>query len=441
LALDAAVSGNNPASRGASEVQAMTTETLSRYLFSDDAPKENPWTEDRLAFGPFAKHVADAILNLDVPNGYVIGLHGAWGSGKSTAINFVKAFIDQRNKEQLIDADKLEVIDFKPWIVSGHQDVIGVFFKVLSEALDKKAIRIAKRRKGGLKALRASADPLITAAAAVGTAFVPGLSIATKAAEELTKKSLKSGIDRWLEEPSLQSAYETLRDQLQAKNRRFLVIIDDIDRLERMEIRSIMQMVKTVGRLPNVVYLLAYDRRIVWSALDSDTPQFEGQPSFAEKVVQHELQLPQPTRSALLRILDGELQFMDETPHDLRWYRLVQAGINNWIRYPRDVFRLCNAVKFASAALEHEIDPKDLISEPVFDWIRRNRDFLLREGRFLWASQEQTAAVGEALRSRLAPERRESQIEVLCALFPTNARVISGTTVGVDSEPYFETRT
>jgi predicted KAP-like P-loop ATPase len=52
----------------------------------------------------------------------------------------------------------------------------------------------------------------------------------------------------------------------------FLVIIDEIDRLDRSEIRSTMQTVKTVGKLPNVVYLLAYDRKIVWAALDDDVP-------------------------------------------------------------------------------------------------------------------------------------------------------------------------
>ena len=71
-------------------------------------------------------------------------------------------------------------------------------------------------------------------------------------------------IDKFLAEPSLQTAYDELKMSLQKSEKRFLVIIDDLDRLQNDEIRAIMQMVKTVGKLPNVIYLLAYDRAIVW---------------------------------------------------------------------------------------------------------------------------------------------------------------------------------
>jgi predicted KAP-like P-loop ATPase len=100
---------------------------------SDDAPKQNPWLEDRLGFKPFAERLSKVILSLEVPNGYVIGLHGEWGSGKSTAINFVKAFLDKHNVEAEDEASRIEILDFRPWIVSGHQDLITAFFKVLSE--------------------------------------------------------------------------------------------------------------------------------------------------------------------------------------------------------------------------------------------------------------------------------------------------------------------
>lgn len=74
-----------------------------------------------------------------MPNGYVIGLHGEWGSGKSTALNFVKAFLEKHNQEAASDDERIAVIEFRPWIVSGHQDLIAAFFKVMSESLATKA--------------------------------------------------------------------------------------------------------------------------------------------------------------------------------------------------------------------------------------------------------------------------------------------------------------
>jgi predicted KAP-like P-loop ATPase len=97
--------------------------------FSDDSPKTNPWEEDRLGYLPFAKQLSNVVLRMDAPNGYVIGLHGAWGSGKSTALNFVKAFIEKHNVERGDDAKPLQIIDFKPWIVSGHRTLLPRFLR------------------------------------------------------------------------------------------------------------------------------------------------------------------------------------------------------------------------------------------------------------------------------------------------------------------------
>lgn len=81
-------------------------------------------------------------------------------------------------------------------------------------------------------------------------------------------------------EPTLQAAFQDLVGRLRKSGRRFVVFIDDIDRLEPAEIRAIMQMVKSVGQLPNVVYVLVYDRRIVWRALGESEQRKGGEPHF-----------------------------------------------------------------------------------------------------------------------------------------------------------------
>jgi predicted KAP-like P-loop ATPase len=145
------------------------------HQFSDDAPKTNPWSEDRLGYRPFAERVANMILNLDAPKGYVIGLHGAWGSGKSTILNFVEAFIDKHNEERLTETERLRVVNFSPWIVSGHQDLVSAFFKVLSEALADKA-----GWKWAVRVMRVGSDPLIDAAATVGLVADPSGGVASR---------------------------------------------------------------------------------------------------------------------------------------------------------------------------------------------------------------------------------------------------------------------
>lgn len=63
----------------------------AKRTFLDDAPKVDPANDDRLGFAPFADRLAAALFELRAPNGYVVGLEGPWGSGKSTVLNFTKA--------------------------------------------------------------------------------------------------------------------------------------------------------------------------------------------------------------------------------------------------------------------------------------------------------------------------------------------------------------
>ena len=275
-----------------------------RRVLSDDLPKENPWQDDRLGYRPFAERLAKVIRALPAPNGYAIGLHGKWGSGKSTAINFVKAFVKKYNDEADSREESINIVDFRPWIISGHQDLVAGFFKVLFESIGKRPSFLKRQMNRLMFVGRATADPLIDAVATVAIAIDPTGGTATKALTTVAKKSAATAIDRFLAEPSLQAAYKKLRDELKQSGKRFLVTIDDLDRLDDTEIRTIMQMVKTVGSLPNVIYLLAYDRDVVWPVLDGDR---KGGPKFAEKIVQQELELPRPSKDALLGMLDEEI--------------------------------------------------------------------------------------------------------------------------------------
>lgn len=405
----------------------------------DDLPKENPWEEDRLGYRPFAEQLAKMIHALRAPNGYVIGLHGKWGSGKSTALNFVKAFLKQHNDKTENETDRIYLVDFRPWIISGHQDLIAAFFKVLSESLGNKAgfVRQINRVINRVARIgKITADPLLDAVATVALVIDPSGGTATKAMTTVAKKSAGKAIDRFLAEPSLQAAYQKLRNELENSGKRFLVIIDDLDRLEESEIRSIMQMVKTVGSLPNVVYLLAYDRDIIWSVHDGDNESVG--PKFAEKIVQQELALPKPSKGSLLTMLDEELTFVsvnEQISESMRWHYIVRDGIRRWIQHPRDVLRLSNSVKFSWPALQGELDPADLLAmeglrlfDPVaFDWIRRNSDFLFSEGVFLMSRDESEAAsLVEALKKSLPEESRQQVIKLLAVLFPLRAKSFEG---------------
>jgi predicted KAP-like P-loop ATPase len=78
--------------------------------------------------------------------------------------------------------------------------------------------------------------------------------------------------------------------------------MDDIDRLTVEEIGRLFWLVKMVADLPNVVYVLVYDRDVVVRALDS---LFDGHGlAYLERIVQATVDLPLPGPRAVKRELD-----------------------------------------------------------------------------------------------------------------------------------------
>lgn len=368
---------------------------------------------------------------MQAPQGYVIGLHGQWGSGKSSVMNFVLAMLKKHNQEN--EDDQVVHIDFRPWLVSGHQDLIVAFFKILSESLGPKKGWWTLAVRGVASVVDGTTDRLVDAAATVALTVDPTAGVASGVSSDLAKKGVKSLISRFLQDPSLQAAYENLKTELKETKKRFLVTIDDIDRLEDDDVRSIMQMVKSIGRLPNVTYLLSYDREIVWDALDKGTKR--AGPRFAEKIVQQEIELPVPRRNALLALLDQEIAFLTkDTPNNSRWQYLVRDGVQRWIRTPRDVVRLSNAVKFCWPAIEGEIDPQDLLAmeglrifdNGAFNWVRDNRDFFFNDGRFFLANEKVREDASSQLKDRLRDSDRQQVLRVLTVLFPRAAKWFEG---------------
>ena len=70
---------------------------------------------------------------------------------------------------------------------------------------------------------------------------------------------------------SLLTSIDDLRGRVSAilreSGRRVVVIMDDIDRLDRTEIQAIFRLVKLTGDFENTAYVLAFDERMVAGAV------------------------------------------------------------------------------------------------------------------------------------------------------------------------------
>lgn len=333
-------------------------ETESTTLLSGDKPLTHP-KDDQLGYASFAKHLADSICSMIPMEGLVIALYGPWGSGKTTCLNFVVHYLQQRSQnEQPI------IVQFNPWWFSGHEDLVRRFFDQLLVVLDKGKV-IEKRLR----------EQIANFAELVSETPLPYLAIGGKViawtfrGKQKDVSELKNGI----------------ADALKKRQKRILIIIDDIDRLTTEEIGCLFRVIKAVADFPNTIYLLAFDKEVVIEAL----AEMQGMPgeAYLEKIVQVPFELPIPDKISLRRLLFEKLDaILVDTPNTLfdqtYWGNIYWDGIDHFIRTPRDIIRLTNALSVTYPAVKGEVNPVDFIAIEtfrvfcplVYDIIRKNPD-------------------------------------------------------------------
>ena len=335
----------------------------------DDKPITSP-EEDILGFNPFAEAIADSISKMEEPEGTVIAINGPWGSGKSSAINLVRHHLSQ--KEDV----SLKIVDFKCWWFRGEEALTVAFFRELCSVFGPSLTRKARKALPKLGQILSIAG---TALSAVGTFNVP-LAGVGKAA---------SGIGKLFgrQEETVEKLHKEIFDALQKGSNRYLIVIDDIDRLSPDEAILIFGLVKSVGGLPNVMYLLAYDRQLAEKIVAKRYPS-EG-PHYLEKIVQAPFDLPVPSQTALNREFSRRLAKVVsvEGLQDKTHFRnLYNDLIAPEIKTPRDVIRILNPLQVTWAAVKEEVNPADFlcletlrIQRPeLYRRLKANKDRLTR---------------------------------------------------------------
>lgn len=282
----------------------------------------------------FSKRIAETIINRESSDGLVIGLYGVWGEGKSTVLNFL---------EKELKTDDLIVVRFNPWSFSYEENILTNFYHTLATALEQKlANNIEKFGKifGDFGSL----------------ASVAGLDL-TKFGETLSKVEpsvLKKRINKFIED----------------SGKKLVIIIDDIDRLDKSEIFSLIKLVKVNADFINTYYILSFDNSMVASAISDrfgDGTKQSGE-HFLEKIVQVPLALPKAQQSDLRTftlsqiedVLNSNLvELSKDEIQNLVYY--FDSAILNKINTPRSAIRYANSISFSLPLLINEVNYVDLL--------------------------------------------------------------------------------
>lgn len=280
---------------------------MTTVLDSDRALEKE--TDDQFGFVGMAKRLAPSIVEASKGDGMVIGLEGRWGSGKTSLLNFLRAELVTAQEEGTY------TITIAPWLNGDTSSMVSSLLEPMTAILKEKEDEVAtaggersdvsKQKIAEVGQLLRNYGPKtarrIASAATVAGYIIPGAQIVGNALE-----AGANAVDQLIPAgPTPSELKQKIANKIKELNVSFVVILDDLDRLEPEQAVEAVRLVRSVADFPRVAYLMCYDREVLAQALKTGLKVADGD-LFLQKIVQLTFSIPLPEP------FDLRSQFLDE---------------------------------------------------------------------------------------------------------------------------------
>ena len=309
---------------------------MSNYNYSSDTPIKDS-SEDAFNRYPFAKRVAQIISHRKDTNSIVIGIDGKWGEGKTSVFNLIES--------EFAEKENVVAIRFNPWRFEDENTMLLNFFAELVKALDR-SIETPGEKFG--EAVTKYVKPL---AGLIG------------------KGENVEAITDVLNSADIYDIKTRVESALEKERKRVVILIDDIDRLEKSEIHAVFRMVKLTADFKYTAYILAFDKEMVSAVLQEryGSENAESGNLFLDKIIQVPLQLPAieglDIKNFLYKAINdglGSIEF-EITNEEARLFSLYFEGFEPLLKTPRQVMLYSNIIMFSLPILKGEVNVVDLM--------------------------------------------------------------------------------
>ena len=339
---------------------------MGEFYFSD-----GPAQDDTLGRAPFAASLAKALVIAGGAEGWVAGIEGKWGSGKSTIIGLVRKELSDVTASE----SKIVLVDFNPWMLSNTGALVEALVTQIAASISHTFSASDQAVKTGERLLRyvgllkyLKYVPSLTFLGNIGEA-ARDIAMVAEEGEKKAGEMLKN-VKEMLPFSDLAEHRVEVVTALAELGARIVVVVDDIDRLPAEEIRAMVQAVKAVANFPNTTYLLAYDQGIVAEALGSGDAE-QGR-AYLEKIVQVAYPIPPLFNYQFRRFVEDKIETLVRSLGiGLKAFeknRLPAALdlLAEMLRQPRDAVRLTNKLWLSLGATRNEVNVVDVVVFEAF---------------------------------------------------------------------------
>lgn len=323
-------------------------ETKEFYLVDTPKSIEN---EDKFQRYPFAKRIAETIINRKETDSLVIGIYGSWGEGKTSVLNFI---------ETELKKDGIITVPFNPWRYEDEIKLLTTFFKTLASSIIQNLNKEIKniKFKYHYNKYRKKVGNLFYKYGNLLSIINSGLGDTAKTfGENLGKEDIEE-------------IKKEIENQFNELNKKVVIIIDDIDRLDKNEIHSILRLVKLTGNFKYTTFILSFDDKMVAEAICEryGSGNIISGENFLEKIVQIPLRLPTLNETAkssyffdlVSKVLINNEIILTEEENRLFTNQLYDNILLRVIT-PRSIIRYFNSLLFLIPLLKNEVNIVDLL--------------------------------------------------------------------------------
>lgn len=335
------------------------------HIARQDRAIENT-NSDVLERGPFVSSLVKTLVHTEYTNsgdvvsrratGFVVGLTGEWGLGKSSVLNLLGLELKQMKH--------VVVATLNPWLFKGRDELLEAYFNSLREALGQSTSEKTKNLLHQLERYKASIEYVGTT-----TANLIDILIGGNTAKSFFKRVILKFFNSLSKPEKLSTNQErkSLERKLAEEKIAVVVLIDELDRIEDEEVRAVAQLVKAVGDIKGISYMVAYDPDRVAQALGRGNSLEERQKngeSYLEKIIQLPIPLrplfEDDSRKLLIKALhnNGLTIKTAAQPYE----SAILNELLRVIRTPREIKRLIGAFSVLDGIVHGEICPYDVLA-------------------------------------------------------------------------------
>lgn len=374
--------------------------------------------DDRYGFHYVAQQLALAIQGIGREGSAVIGIEGGWGSGKTSLLNLLRTELEKSHEENTF------VLTVSPWLDGGGNSPVESLLipvaEIIAKEEEKRLSPAQRQRLEKKKELTKTAETVLhysrvtarhLAPVAEFASLIPGLPNASGALKSLSKTK-QSGKGKTTAELRTEIA-----EKIAALDLSFIVLLDDLDRLEPVQAVEVIRLVKSVADFPRFRYLLCYDKAILAQAISHGLSIADGE-LYMQKIVQISVRIPRPESFALRRELREGAQKIwrevnDGEPDSEMWSLLSHyiEVYGEALTTPREVKQVMNAIRFRYPGLRDYVFYPDLcllqlisaVNPGLIEWVEYYlTEWAVHENCDTHITEEKRQALAENLEKTLS---------------------------------------